>query len=70
MPTEARGEKVIRVFATTTVTGLVNSGEKIAHTGAPAATRDAVYTYLARVVVSGEPATRGVRRKALKFYAA
>ena len=43
-------EKVIRVFATTTVTGLENSGEKIAHTGPPAATSDAVYTYLARVV--------------------
>jgi hypothetical protein len=51
-------EKVIRVFATATITGLENSGEKIAHTGPPAATSDPVYTYLARVVVDGEPATR------------
>jgi len=50
-------EKVIRVFATATVSGLENSGEKIAHTGPPAATSDAVYVYLARVVVGGEPAT-------------
>src|SRR5271170_7394586 len=50
-------EKVIRVFAKSTVSGLENSGEKIAHTGPPAATSDAVYTYLARVVVDGEPAT-------------
>ena len=50
-------EKVIRVFATATLTGLENSGEKIAHTGPPAATSDPVYTYLARVVVDGEPAT-------------
>ena len=49
-------EKVIRAFATATVNGLENSGEEIAHTGPPAATRDAVYTYLARVVVGGEPA--------------
>ena len=35
-----------------------DSGEKIAHTGPPAATRDAAYTYLARVVVGGEPATQ------------
>ena len=48
---------VIRVFAKTTVTGLQNSGEKFAHTGPPAATSDAVYTYLARVVVDGEAAT-------------
>jgi hypothetical protein len=51
-------EKVIRVFANLTVSGLENSGEKIAHTGPPAATSDAVYTYLARVVVEGEPATQ------------
>jgi hypothetical protein len=51
-------EKVIRVFATTTVNGLKNSGEKIAHTGPPAATSDAVFVYLARVVVAGEPATQ------------
>jgi hypothetical protein len=51
-------EKVIRVFATATLTGLENSGEKIAHTGPPAATSDAVYTYLARVVVAGESATQ------------
>src|ERR1700722_18060641 len=51
-------EKVIRVFAATTVSGLKDSGEKIAHTGPPAATRDAVYIYLARVVVEGEPATQ------------
>jgi hypothetical protein len=50
-------EKDIRVFATATVTGLANSGEKIAHTGPPAATSDAVYVYLARVVVAGESAT-------------
>jgi hypothetical protein len=50
-------EKVIRVFATATISGLENSGEKIAHTGPPAATSDAVYTYLTRVVVNGEPAT-------------
>ena len=50
-------EKVIRVFAKSTITGLENSGEKIAHTGPPAATSDAVYTYLARVVVDGQPAT-------------
>jgi hypothetical protein len=49
-------EKVIRAFANLTVSGLENSGEKIAHTGPPAATSDAVYTYLARVVVDGEPA--------------
>jgi hypothetical protein len=51
-------EKVIRVFATATVSGLETSGEKIAHTGPPAATSDAIYAYLARVVVDGEPATR------------
>jgi hypothetical protein len=50
-------EKVIRVFATATLSGLENSGEKIAHTGPPAATSGAVHTYLARVVVGGEPAT-------------
>jgi hypothetical protein len=44
-------EHVIRVFANATVSGLETSGEKIAHTGPPAATRDAVYAYLARVVV-------------------
>jgi hypothetical protein len=49
-------EKLIRVFADLTVHGLENSGEKIAYTGPPAATPDAVYTYLARVVVDGEPA--------------
>jgi hypothetical protein len=48
-------EEVIRVFATATVSGLENSGEKIAHTGPPAATSDAVYAYLARVVVGGSP---------------
>jgi hypothetical protein len=51
-------EKAIRVFANLTVRGLENSGEKIAHTGPPAATSDAVYTYLARVVVNGEPAAQ------------
>jgi hypothetical protein len=51
-------EKVIRGFAKSTVTGLENSGEKIAYTGPPAATSDAVYTYLARVVVEGEPAAQ------------
>jgi hypothetical protein len=51
-------EKVIRVFATKTVTGLKSSGEKIAHTGPPAATPDAVYQYLARVVVAGESAAQ------------
>ena len=51
-------EQVIRAFATATVGGLQSSGERIAHTGPPAATRDAVYTYLARVVVGGEPATQ------------
>ena len=51
-------EKVIRAFAKSTVTGLENSAEKIAHTGPPAATSDAVYTYLARVVVNGEPAAQ------------
>ena len=51
-------EKVIRAFATATVAGLKNSGEEIAHTGPPAATSDAVYTYLARVVVAGESATQ------------
>ena len=51
-------EKVIRVFATTTISRLKDSDEKIAHTGPPAATSDAVYTYLARVVVDGEPATQ------------
>ena len=51
-------EKVIRVFADLTVRGLENCGEKIAHTGPPAATSDAVYTYLARVVVGGEPAAQ------------
>jgi hypothetical protein len=49
-------EKVIRAFANLTVSGLENSSEKIAHTGPPAATTDAVYTYLGRVVVDGEPA--------------
>ena len=49
--------EVIRVFANLTVHGLENSGEKIAHTGPPAATSDPVYTYLARIVVDGEPAT-------------
>jgi hypothetical protein len=47
-----------RVFATKTVAGIKNSGEKIAHTGPPAATPDAVYQYLARVVVAGEPAAQ------------
>jgi len=51
-------QKVIRAFATATVAGLKNSGEEIAHTGPPAATSDAVYTYLARVVVAGESATQ------------
>jgi hypothetical protein len=51
-------EKVIRVFAKFTISGLENSGEKIAHTGPPTATSDAVYTYIARVVVDGEPATQ------------
>ena len=51
-------EKVIRVFANLTASGLENSSEKIAHTGPPAATGDAVYTYLARVVVDGEPAAQ------------
>ncbi len=51
-------QKVIRAFANLTVSGLENSGEKIAHTGPPAATSDAVYTYLARVVVDGEPAAQ------------
>jgi hypothetical protein len=53
-------EKVIRVFATATLSGLENSGEKIAHTGPPAAAigNEAVYAYLARVVVDGEPATQ------------
>jgi hypothetical protein len=51
-------EKVIRAFAKSTISGLENSGEKIAHTGPPAATTDAVYTYLARVVVDGEPAAQ------------
>ena len=51
-------EKVIRVFANLTVRGLEKSGEKIARTGPPAAAGDAVYTYLARVVVDGEPAAQ------------
>jgi hypothetical protein len=51
-------EKVIRAFANLTLGGLENSSEKIAHTGPPAATSDAVYTYLARVVVDGEPAAQ------------
>ena len=51
-------EKVIRAFANLTVSGLENSSEKIARTGPPAATSDAVYTYLARVVVNGEPAAQ------------
>jgi hypothetical protein len=51
-------EQVIRVFATATVSGLENSGEQIARTGPPAATGDAVYAYLARVVAGGEPATQ------------
>jgi hypothetical protein len=51
-------EKVIRVFANLSVRGLENSGEEIAHTGPPASTPDAVYTYLARVVVAGEPAAQ------------
>ena len=50
-------EQVIRGFANLTLSGLENSGEKIAHTGPPAATSDPVYTYLARLVVGGEPAT-------------
>jgi hypothetical protein len=51
-------QKVIRAFANLTVHGLENSGEKIAHTGPPAATSDAVYTYLSRVIVDGEPAAQ------------
>ena len=51
-------DKVIRAFAKSAITGLENSVEKIAHTGPPAATTDAVYTYLARVVVAGEPAAQ------------
>ncbi len=54
-------EKVIRVFANLTVRGLENSGEQIARTGPPAATPDAVYRYLARVVVDGEPAAQVFR---------
>src|ERR1700753_864196 len=50
-------EKVIRVFATATLGGRETPGEKIAPTGPPAATSDPVYTYLARVVVDGQPAT-------------
>jgi hypothetical protein len=60
-------EKVIRVFANLTVRGLENSGEKIAHTGPPAATSDAVYTYLARVVVDGEPAAQVFPRASPSF---
>src|SRR5580698_4092013 len=51
-------EMVIRAFANLTLGGLENASEKIAHTGPPAATSDAVYTYLARVVVDGKPAAQ------------
>jgi hypothetical protein len=49
-------EDELRLVVAATTAGLASSGEAIAHTGPPAATRDAVYAYLARVVVDGEPA--------------
>jgi hypothetical protein len=50
-------EEDIRLAATITISGLEASGEPIAHTGPPAeAGKEAVYAYLARVVVAGEPA--------------
>jgi hypothetical protein len=49
-------EDELRLVVAATTAGLASSGEEIAHTGPPAATRDAVYAYLARVVVDGEPA--------------
>jgi hypothetical protein len=46
----------IRLVAAITVSGLEVSSEQIARTGPPAAAGDeAVYAYLARVVVAGEP---------------
>jgi hypothetical protein len=48
----------IRLIAAIAISGIAESGEKIAHTGPPAAGGDeAVYAYLARVVVGGEAAT-------------
>lgn len=50
-------EEDLRLIAAITTSGLDAAREKIAHTGPPAAAGDeAVYTYLARVVVAGEPA--------------
>jgi hypothetical protein len=49
-------EEDLRRIATAATAGLERSGEQIAHTGPPAATPDAAYLYLARVVVDGEPA--------------
>jgi hypothetical protein len=50
-------EEDIRLAAAVAVSGLEASGEQIAHTGPPAEAGDeAVYAYLARVVVAGEPA--------------
>jgi hypothetical protein len=50
-------EEELRLVAALTIAGLEDSGEDIAHTGPPSATSDAVYTYLDRVVVNGEPAS-------------
>jgi hypothetical protein len=53
-------EEDLRLIAAATISGLESSGEKIAYTGPPAAAagNKAVYAYLARVVVGGEPATQ------------
>jgi hypothetical protein len=52
-------EEELRLIAAATTSGLESSGEKIAYTGPPAAAgHKAVYAYLARVVVGGEPATQ------------
>jgi hypothetical protein len=51
-------EEDIRLVVAITTSGVEASGEQIAHTGPPAEAGDeAVYAFLARVVVAGEPAS-------------
>jgi hypothetical protein len=51
-------EEDLRIIAAITTSGLQACGEPIAGTGPPAAAGDeAVYAYLSRVVVAGEPVT-------------
>ena len=55
LPSWPPAEEDLRLIAAAITAGVKSSGEKIAHTGPPSATYDAIYTYLSRVVVDGEP---------------